>query len=61
MQQKTIGKIILKQVRLMKKIILLFAISLISACSSSLPPPPEPKGEQIPVNPSVIYRSDLEA
>jgi outer membrane biogenesis lipoprotein LolB len=44
----------------MKKIMLLIVISLLTACSSSLPLPPEPKGEQVPVNPSIIYRSDLE-
>lgn len=43
----------------MKKLSLILTISLLSACSATLPPPPEPEGKQTPVNPSVIYIPDL--
>lgn len=41
------------------KVTALLSALLLSACSTSLPPPPEPTGKETPVNPSEIKLSEL--
>ncbi|WP_157756358.1 hypothetical protein [Photobacterium damselae] len=43
-----------------KYLIILIPLALIGCAQSAPPPPPEPVGELVPLNPPVIYRYDLE-
>lgn len=35
-------------------------ILTLASCSSSIPAPPEPSGKRVPVNPTIVYVSDME-